>query len=132
MPAFTTSDQLYHCLQSLFDRVQKHDGAMRPLRNSQLAIRLRYTQPEAEVIVDARQNPVQIIYGKQPVLVILGIDLTADTFHRILLQELDLGMAITKRHIIVTGPTIKALQLAELFQHLQRAYPLVVRELGIR
>lgn len=131
VPAFTTSNQLYHCLQNLFERVQKQDTALRSLRNSQLSIRLRYTQPEAEVVVDARQTPVQILYGKQPTTVILGIDLTADTFHQILLQELDLGTAITKKRILVTGPTIKALQLAELFQHLQRAYPFVVRELGI-
>ena len=57
--------------------------------------------------------------------------MSADTLHRILLGELQLGKALSGGLLKVKGPILKTLPLSELFHQGQRYYPDVLRELGL-
>ena len=57
--------------------------------------------------------------------------MAADTFHRILLDELPLGKALGGGLVKVKGPILKTLPLADLFHQGRRYYPGVLRELGL-
>ena len=102
---------------------------MKPLQKSKLIIRLRYTQPEAVVSVNARTMPVSVVYG-EGVRPVLDIKLPADTFHEILLGNTTLTKALGQKKIEVKGPVIKAMALAELFRQGMKIYPDLVGEVG--
>lgn len=131
MPFFRDSEQLYACLQALFERLRQREEAMRPLISSRLIIRLRYSQPEAEVTVNARHNPVQVAYGPAVGQPVLDVELAADTFHKILLDELTVRTAIANKQVRVNGPFIKAMLLVELFHQGQKVYPEILRARGL-
>lgn len=131
MPIYQDSEQLYACLRLLFERLRQQDGAMRPLKSSRLVIRLQYTLPAAEVTVDARHNPVQVVYGPAPMRPTLDVSLAADTFHQILLDELSLRTAVSSKQVTMNGPFIKAMPMVELFRQGQRHYAGILREQGL-
>lgn len=131
MPFFQDSEQLYDCLGLLFEQLRQQEEAMRPLKNSRLTIRLRYTQPEAEVTVDARHNPIQVFYGPASARPTLDVTLAADTFHQILLNELTVRGAVMNKQITMNGPFIKAMPMVALFHQGQKLYPDVLHARGL-
>ncbi len=131
MSVFTSSDQLYRCLETLFERLRHQESAMRPLVNSRLIVRLNMSGPKAEVSVNARRRPVQVIYGPNSVRPVLDVNLTADTLHEILLDRLSVREAMSQQRVRVNGPFLKALVLVELFRHGQAVYPTVLRDIGL-
>lgn len=131
MPFFQDSEQLYTCLRALFERLRQQEEAMRPLTSSRLVIRLRYMQPEAEVTVNARHNPVQVAYGPAASQPVLDVELAADTFHHILLDKLSVRTAMAEKQIRVNGPFMKAMLLVELFRQGQKVYPEILRTRGL-
>lgn len=132
MPVYQDTQQLYSSLRSLFERIKSQDGvATGPLTTSKLIIRLRCTQPEAEVTISGRQKPLRIDYGASPLRPDLDVSLSADTLHAILLAELPLGKAIANREMKVRGPLMKAFVLEEILHLGQALYPQVLAEQGL-
>ena len=132
MPVYQDTQQLYGSLRGLFDRIKSQDGeSTRALTTSRLIIRLRCTQPEAEVTINGRQNPLRIDYGVSPLRPDLDVTLTADALHAILLAELPLGKAIASREMKVRGPLMKAFVLEEILHLGQALYPQVLVEQGL-
>ena len=94
-------------------------------------IRLRTSEPEGEIALDGRQPPLKSSFGPSTCSLELDIQMSADTLHRILLGELQLGKALSGGLLKVKGPILKTLPLAELFHQGRRDYPDVLRELGL-
>jgi hypothetical protein len=132
MPFYRDTEQLYAATQALFARISQNgshaaDGILR----ARLVIRLRTTEPEGEIALDGRQPPLKSSFGPSALRPELDIQMSADTFHRILLDELPLGKALGGGLLKVKGPILKTLPLADLFHQGRRYYPEVLRELGL-
>ncbi len=129
MPFYRDSEQLYTSFKALFACVEtSYPRAHDAIRAARLVIRLRLSQPAAEIHLDGRQNPVRAAFGPRDVRPDLDIELAADTLHRILLGELTLTKALGSGQMKVKGPILKALTLGDLFTTGQRCYPGVLKE----
>jgi putative sterol carrier protein len=133
MPIFASDEQLYVCTEVLFDRIQtEYPSAARAFAGSRLVVRLKTSEPEAEIFVNGRQNPLKTSFGPSADRADLDIELTADTLHLILMGDLPLGKALGSGSLRVRGPVFRALSLAELFQRGQSIYPEILQQQGIQ
>jgi len=129
MAFYTDSDQLCTCMGMLFTHIGERDpGAADAILASHLVIRLRCTDPGAEITINGRQRPVQTTFGPSRLRPTLDIELAADTLHHILLGGLSLTKALADGRLKVNGPVWKTMALADLFHRGQVLYPQVLRE----
>lgn len=132
MPIYSSDSQLYACFQTLFSRIKEHDSrAADALLKASLAIAFVCTAPAASITINARKDPVQLIYGPTDLKPTVEVTLTADTLHCLLLGEIRLAKAIGSERIALKGPIWKTLSLADLFHHAQMLYPDILRANGL-
>lgn len=132
MAFYADADQFYTCTKALFARIEEHEpGAADAILASRLVIRLRCTEPDAELTINGRQRPVQITFGPSRLRPTLDIELPADTLHRIMQGEVSLKKALANGRLKVFGPVWKATALADLFHRGRLLYSEVLREQGL-
>jgi hypothetical protein len=132
MSFFADTDQLYSCIQMLFDRIgEEEPGSADAILASRLVIRLCCSGPEAELTINGRQRPLETTFGPSRLRPTLDIELTADTLHRIMLGDLSLASALAHGRLRVRGLVWKTSALAELFYRGQALYPGVLRDQGL-
>jgi hypothetical protein len=132
MPVFNDSNQLNSCLKELFTRVgEKNPDATRQVSTSHLVIRLRLVSPDAEVVINGRKDPAQIIYGGTSLRPDLDVQMSADTMHAILLAKLPLGKAFAGGQMKVRGLVMRSFVMEDVFHSGQAIYPQILREQGV-
>ncbi|MCA9873675.1 MAG: SCP2 sterol-binding domain-containing protein [Ardenticatenaceae bacterium] len=134
MAVYATEEQLYETLQLLFARMAaQHADADAALLKSRLRIRLRCTEPTAVITFNARERPLQILYGREAgqTAVDLDVAILTDALHEILLGNLRLSKALGSGQLKPEGPVWKVTALADLFRAAQAIYPAVVAERGL-
>jgi putative sterol carrier protein len=97
--------------------------------DTKLAFRLGFTEPEAELFINGKKNPLIIEYGPIEKKPDLEVDIPADMFHEIMLGELTLKKAYATGKIKLRGPIWKAFALEKIFQYGQKHYPDALSEL---
>lgn len=132
MPVYQSAEQLYETLMLLFEGVHTQDSAAAlAVSKSRLIIRLRLSSPTAQVVINGRKNPPDIVYESTSLRPDLDVDLSADTLHRILLAELPLGKAIANKQMKVRGPVWKSFVLEGIFRGGQTLYPQILSKVGL-
>jgi putative sterol carrier protein len=132
MSVFKSSGQLYKALKLTFERVQeRYPETMRKVSSSRLIIRFRCRNPQAEITMDGRKNPVQFDYGEGKLRPDIDIELSGDVLNAILLGEVGLSKALGMGELKVKGPVWKAFVLQDVFQRGQTLYPAILEELDI-
>lgn len=132
MAVFTSSEQVYAVMKTLLNRITEKDPkAAQRLVNSRLILRLRLRQPEAEITINARHNPLEFEFGKSVLRADLELEVPADSLHYILTGQLRFSKVLGSGQLKLHGPVWKAFILEDLLRHLQALYPLVLREYGI-
>jgi hypothetical protein len=132
MGFYKNSDDFYGAARAMFTRLQEQNpDAAEAVSNGRLLIRLRCTEPAAEVFINGRRDPVAITYGGAKDRPELDIAMEADTLHHILLGELTLPNALNGKLLKVKGPVWKTVALADLFFESQRYYPEILVEQGL-
>ena len=125
--AYQDEAQLYTCLQDLFGLVETDlPQATDSLLKAKLYIRFNVSEPEATLIINAKERPLQIEYGRanshKPDL---DVDITGEALHQILLGNLSLTKAVGSKKLKPKGPIWKVTALADLFYHAQKIYPAI-------
>jgi len=129
MPIYTTDQQLYGCLKTLFNLIGEADPtAGDALLETGLAIRFRCSDPKADILISGRKPPVEISYGATSVKPHIDISLSADTLHEILLGNLKLAKAVGSRRLKPKGPVWKSFALEPLLIQAQLLYPDVIKD----
>jgi hypothetical protein len=133
MAVFSSTEQLYASLRVLFARIEaENPQAADAMLKSRLLFRFRCSAPDAVLLIDARQRPLQIAYGADNTIKPdLDVKLTTDTLHQILMGQLTLTKAVGSKKLIPTGPVWKTMTLADLFNHAKTIYPQVLQEQGL-
>lgn len=127
MPFYSDSESYYANMRTLFACVQERfPKATEAIGRSKINIRVRTTGPAADVIILGRETPVRITYGENGVKPDLEIELTADTFHKILLGDLSLKTTLGNGQMRVKGPIWKAMSLGDLFTVSRKCYPDII------
>jgi len=131
MPFYPSPDHLYSALGQTLTRAQTHaPNAAAAVIQSRLIIQMRFTEPQAELLVNGRKDPFQIEYGPTKLRPELELRLPADTFHQILLQELEIKAAVAHGIIKVRGPVWKLASFGPVIEAGREVYPMVLRDLG--
>lgn len=131
MPFYSTADELYAVLQDVFEEVKKHPEHIETFTSSNLVIRLRFSGPEAEVLLDGRQPPLEVFYGERPGDANLELAMDGDLLHRIWLGQTALKDAFFGGQIRTKGNVLRAMKLNDLFREAERAYPQVLEQRGL-
>ncbi len=130
MPVYADAEQLYNVLRRVFDTVREHPDAIESFTSSNLVIRLRLTDPDAVVLLDGRQPPLEIFFGPRPGKANLELTMTADNLHEVWSGRRKLKDLLFGGEIQTSGNVFSAMKLADLFREAERAYALIQRSDG--
>jgi len=130
MPVYATAEELYTVLNQVFTRVNQRPAQIETFTSSNLVIRMRFSQPDAEVLLDGRQPPLEVFFGARPGNADLELAMSADLLHQIWLGQTKLKEAFFGGQIQTKGNILRAMKLTDLFQEAETAYPLVLAEFG--
>lgn len=131
MGVFADEAQFYAVMKEVFDYIAQHPQHIDSFTRSNLVIRMRTAQPDAELLLDGRQPPLQVFFGPTPGVANLEIALPADLLHDMWLGRESTHKAFYTGRIRTTGNLLKAMQLAEVFQEAERIYPTIARKYGL-
>lgn len=132
MPEYKNSDDLYRTLKLLFQQIQDEDSnSAGTVASSKLIYRIRYIDPDAEITINGRSNPIKVYYGKSTLKPDIDVEMRADAFHHILMGDLPLRKALGSGQMKVKGPVLKALALADIFHMGQSIYPDIIKTQGL-
>ena len=131
MAVYADAEQFYAVMKEVFDFVVQHPQHIDSFTRSNLVIRMRTTEPDAEILLDGRQPPLQVFFGPRPgwrtwrsrcrptCCTTCGWD--KESTHK----------AFYTGRIRTSGNLLKAMQLGDVFQEAERIYPTVARKYGL-
>lgn len=125
MAIFQSSEQLYTALRAVFAQLAAEPEIIEPFTHSNLVIRMRLHNPDAEVLLDGRQPPFEVFYGPRPGSADLEVGLSADLLHAIWLGRADLAQSIFGGQVKIQGKLLRANHFTTLMQVCAQFYPQV-------
>lgn len=136
MATYSSEDLLYRAVQQLFETMRAQTpNPIDQLAAQKMLVRLRFSDPSAQVMVNGRRDPVRIQYGRptQPVTTHPDLDaeMAADTFHLILINNLSLKTALANKKVRVGGALWKTNSLAHILEYGRMLYPIIARQHGL-
>ncbi len=132
MPFYPDTETLYNALRTTFARIGKespdHLDGLQTLMSSKIILKLKTTMPAAEITLNGREKTFKAMYGPSPLRADLTVELTSDTLHQILLDELSIKKAWGNGKIKVQGPVWRLKVLTDLVQGARHYYPDVIKQ----
>jgi hypothetical protein len=123
LAVFSDADQLYTVLQSVFDALIERGADIQAFTHSNLVVRMNFSAPDAEVLLDGRQPPLEVFYGTRPGQANLEFAMPADLLHEIWLGRESTSQAFFSGRIRTRGNLMAAATLLDLFRQCERVYP---------
>ena len=138
MSVFKDSQQFYDTVGELLQRAARDPNIGPTVARAETVIQLRYTDPEAQITIDARGVPTQ--FGAyvdvhcgpcdlQPEVV---MSMMGDLAHEFWSGRVNLASALARRQIQATGPVIKVLRLVPAVEPLYQQYPVLLKTKGLQ
>jgi hypothetical protein len=128
---FAGEAQFYAVMKEVFDYIAAHPEHIDSFTRSNLVIRMRTTEPDAEMLLDGRQPPLQVFFGPTPGAANLEIALPANLLHEMWMGRESTHKAFYTGRVRTTGNLLKAMQLADVFQEAERIYPTIAQKFGL-
>ena len=66
MSIFQSEEQIYAVLQAVFEQLTETAADIEAFTHSNLVIRILLENPNAEILLDGRQPPLEVFYGSAP------------------------------------------------------------------
>jgi hypothetical protein len=131
MAVFSSEEQLYQVLQQVFDAVNADPSQIEPFTRSNLVIRMSFTGPDGEVLLDGRQPPLEVFFGERPGAANIECSMPADLLHEIWMDRESASAAFFSGRIKTKGNLLKAASLLDLFRAAETVYPRIATEFGL-
>jgi putative sterol carrier protein len=131
MPVFDSSESLYAILMEVFEQVSTQPENIQEFMRSNLVVRIRFSDPEAEILLDGRQPPLEVFTGSRPGDANLEITMQADLLHGIWTGAESTSQAFFNGKIKTKGNLFKAMKLVDLFHECERVYRPIAAEHGL-
>jgi len=125
MAVFHSADQIYTILQEVFARVADHPADITSFTHSNLVFRIHLQNPEATILLDGRQPPLEVFFGERPGRANIEVTMEADMLHHIWLGQASMSQAFFSGAIRTQGNILKARQLVDLFRVCEEVYPAI-------
>ena len=136
MGVFRDSQHFYACVGELMDRAKKDPVVGAKIAKSGIIIQFRYTEPEAQTTINAKDKPTQegafvdVIHGACDLKPDVLMSMKADVSHAFWHGKVNLVAALAKKQIVAEGPIPKILKLLPAVEPLYKVYPVLLREKG--
>jgi hypothetical protein len=131
MAIYQSDTQLYEVLGDVFERVAQNPDHIESFTKSNLVIRMRFHEPQAEILLDGRQPPLGVFFGPRPGRADLELEMPADLLHQIWMNEEKLRDAFFGGRIKSKGNIFRVMKLADLFREAERVYPDIVKRYNL-
>lgn len=131
MAVFRSDKHFYTVMKDVFEAVTEEPKNVAGITRSNLVIRIKTHGPQAELLVDGRQPPLEVFYGPRPGKANLEIALEADLLHNIWLGKQSTRESFFGGKIRTQGSMLKLMTLTELFYECERVYPRVAKKHGL-
>lgn len=131
MAVFESDQEFYTAMQAVFAAVSQDPQHIATFTSSNLVIRMNFTNPKAEVLLDGRQPPLEVFYGPRPGDANIEVTMEAELLHRIWLGQTSASQSFFSGAIQTQGNVMRALPLMDLFRVCEEVYPQVVAELNL-
>ncbi len=118
------------------DRAKKDPQVGPRIAKSGIIIQFRYTNPDAQTTVNAKDKATQpgafvdVVHGPCNLKPDVVMTMKADTSHAFWHGKVNLVAALAKKEIVATGPIPKILKLLPAVQPLYKVYPALLKEKG--
>lgn len=122
MRYFRTKEDLYRILKKVFDRLQVEPERLYRFDYSNLVVRIRFVNPQGEILLDGRQPPLGLFFDQCPGNANFEMIVEADRLHRIWSGEETLHQSLFAGHITTKGNIVKAQPFFALMQSCQNVY----------
>ena len=136
MSVFQGSQLFYETVGELRQRAAR-DPAIGPrIARAETIIQLRYTDPEAQITINACGIPTQfgayvdVFLGPCELAPEVIMSMTGDLAHEFWQGRVNLASALARRQIEAQGPVIKVLRLVPVVEPLYRQYPALLKAKG--
>jgi hypothetical protein len=106
MAVYQSTEQFYAVMKDVFDYVMQHPDHVETFTHSNLVIRMNTRSPNAEILLDGRQPPLEVFFGTRPGRANLEISLDADLLHA-------LWMGTESTHLAFLSGQIETRQSAQ-------------------
>lgn len=135
MAVFKDADQLYELLGGLFDDLTKDENIAKKFAASGLVIHFVYTEPDAEIWLDASEKDpdnLGVVTGPAEDLTAeVEMSMKADVAHQFWLGNVNLMVALTRKQIVAKGPIPKIMKLLPVIKPAYEVYKNMLREKGL-
>jgi len=131
MPYFDNIEDLYWCLQELFDRLPDDPDIKKKALASKLIVNFVYDDPEGEVWIDCTGDEIVLTPGKADLTADATLTMDSDVAHKFWLGKLNLIKALTSGDIESEGSVPKLLKLLPVIKPAFKIYPEILTEKGL-
>jgi len=137
MNVFKDTQQFYDTVGELLQRAARDPNIGPKVARADTVIQLRYTNPDAQITINARDVPahfgayVDVILGPCDLQPEVTMSMTSDLAHEFWSGRVNLASALARRQIHATGPVIKVLRLVPAVEPLYQQYPALLKAKGL-
>jgi hypothetical protein len=137
MSVFQDSQQFYETVGELLQRAARDPSIGPTVARADTVIQLRYTDPEAQITINACGVPTQfggyvdVFLGSCDLVPEVIMSMTGDLAHEFWFGRVNLGSALARRQIQAIGPVIKVLRLVPAVEPLYQQYPALLKAKGL-
>ncbi len=131
MSVYQSAEQFYAVMKEVFDGVIRDLESIDAFVHSNLVVRINITDPDAEVLLDGRQPPLEVFFGPRPGRANLEITLNADLLHALWMGIESTRQAFFDGRIQTRGNLLKAMPLIDVFLAAERIYPSIAKIHGL-
>jgi len=137
MSVFKDSQQFYDTVGELLQRAARDPNIGPKVARADTVIQLHYTDPEAQITINARDVPTQFgayvdaLLGPCDLQPEVVMSMTGDLAHEFWSGRVNLASALARRQIQATGPVIRVLRLVPAVEPLYQQYPALLRAKGL-
>lgn len=130
MQIFQTEEAFYQVIQSLFASLAEMPETTATFSQSNFVLRIYLVNPNAEILIDGRQPPLEVFCGKSPGEANITLTLEADLLHQLWIGEKDLRQMLFNGQIQTKGNMLRATPVIDLLMACQPVYTELCAEGG--
>ena len=116
MTIYTSSDELSDVFAGFMREMATHPKLGPKFTAPKTSFRVHYTDPEAWILIDCKQDPLEVVTNAIDRSADVDMTMSADDGHRFWLGELKLASAMARKKLKVTGQLPKMMSLLPAMQ----------------
>jgi putative sterol carrier protein len=122
MTTFASSDEVYEVFVGFMREIAQDPVIGPKFVASKTSFRVHYTDPEAWILVDCKQDPLDIVSHAADRSADVDLTMRADDGHQFWLGNLRIATALARKKIKVTGQLPKMMSLLPAMQPAFKTY----------